>query len=139
MRQIHPEDREATAAKGLDAAMNVKPYEDEFRVPFPDGSVHWIRTLGKTVLDARGRPARLIGTAFDISGGKSAEHALAQSQKQNEFLAGVIRNASQPLAIGYADGRLGLVNTAFEELTGYTAEELHSIGWVWFTPWVSPI
>ena len=134
VRLIHPEDREAAAARALDAVRNAKPYEDEFRVPFPDGTVHWIRTLGKTIFDEQGRPTRFIGTAFDISPRKEAELALAQSQKQNEFLAGVIRNASQPLAIGYADGRLGLVNTAFEKLTGYTAEELHSIGWVGLTP-----
>jgi len=31
--------------------------------------------------------------------------------------------------VGYPDGRLGLVNSAFENLTGYSSSELQSISW----------
>ena len=58
-----------------------------------------------------------------------AEEAYRQSQEQNEFLAGLIRAASQPVGVGYPDGRLGIVNKAFEDLTGYTSDELQSINW----------
>jgi PAS domain S-box-containing protein len=58
-----------------------------------------------------------------------AEEVYRQSQEQNEFLAGLIRAASQPLAVGYPGGHLGIVNKAFEELTGYTSDELQSIDW----------
>lgn len=60
---------------------------------------------------------------------QKAEEKLHESQKQNEFLAGLISASSQPLGVGYPDGRLGLVNPAFEQLTGYKAEELRSINW----------
>jgi two-component system CheB/CheR fusion protein len=65
---------------------------------------------------------------------EESREALRQTQKQNEFLARIIRAASQPVAVGYADGRLGLVNRAFEELTGYSAGELQAVGWVALTP-----
>ncbi|MGC2062429.1 MAG: CheR family methyltransferase [Thermodesulfovibrionales bacterium] len=58
-----------------------------------------------------------------------SDEALRESQKQNEFLANILEISSQPFGVGYPDGRLGLVNKAFEELTGYTGDELRSIDW----------
>ncbi len=57
------------------------------------------------------------------------EKALRETQREKEFLADILEHASQPFAVGYPDGRLGLHNHAFEQLTGYTTEELHSIDW----------
>ena len=65
----------------------------------------------------------------DISERKRAEDALRDSQRQNEFLAHILEVASQPFSVGYPDGRLGLFNHAFEQLTGYTGDELRSINW----------
>jgi PAS domain S-box-containing protein len=55
--------------------------------------------------------------------------SLLKSQKQNEFLADIVRYAAQPFGQGYPDGRLGLINNAFEQLTGYTYGELMTIDW----------
>ena len=57
------------------------------------------------------------------------EKALRETQREKEFLADILEHASQPFAIGYPDGRMGLLNHAFEQLTGYTTEELHNIDW----------
>jgi PAS domain S-box-containing protein len=65
----------------------------------------------------------------DITERKNAEHILRESQRQNEFLASVIDFSSQPFAVGYPDGHLGLFNNAFEQLTGYSGDELRSIDW----------
>ena len=52
-----------------------------------------------------------------------------ESQRQNEFLAGIIERSSQAFGVGYPDGRLGLVNNAFEQLTGYSGDELRRVDW----------
>ena len=52
-----------------------------------------------------------------------------QGQKHNEFLASILEASSQAFGVGYPDGRLGLINKAFEQLTGYSGEELRSIDW----------
>ncbi|MGZ7107984.1 MAG: PAS domain S-box protein, partial [Methanobacterium sp.] len=57
------------------------------------------------------------------------EMALRETKREKEFLVDVLEHASQPFAIGYLDGRVGLFNQAFEQLTGYSTEELHTIDW----------
>ncbi|MGD0886246.1 MAG: PAS domain S-box protein [Thermodesulfovibrionales bacterium] len=54
---------------------------------------------------------------------------VSKGQKQNEFLANILAASSQAFGVGYPDGRLGLTNKAFEQLTGYSDEELRSIDW----------
>ncbi|MEW6667379.1 MAG: PAS domain S-box protein [Thermodesulfobacteriota bacterium] len=49
--------------------------------------------------------------------------------KREQFLADLVRNASVVMATGYADGRLGIFNVAFQKLTGYDEEELKSVTW----------
>jgi PAS domain S-box-containing protein len=57
------------------------------------------------------------------------EEEVDKSKKSEAFLANILENSSQPFGVGYPDGQLGLVNRAFEELTGYSRDELKNINW----------
>ena len=57
------------------------------------------------------------------------EQALRETRLEKEFLADILKNASQPFAIGYPNGKLGLHNNAFNRLTGYNKEELDIVNW----------
>jgi PAS domain S-box-containing protein len=112
--------RSGHAVRGVVMAI-LNPQEKDYR---------WIRVDALPVVRDGETQASEIFTVFeDITEWRKTQEALRESQKQNEFLANIIRASSQPMAIGYPDGGLGLVNRAFEELTGYTSEELHRIGW----------
>ena len=69
------------------------------------------------------RRARRKAAAYD------QELALRETQRQNTLLASVVERSSQAFGVGYPDGRLGLINRAFEQLTGYSAEELRVMDW----------
>jgi len=55
------------------------------------------------------------------------EKALREERREKEFLANILENASQPFAVRYPDKGFGLFNQAFEQLTGYTKEEIHNM------------
>ena len=92
---------------------------------------------GEIPIDDSGAPirndeGRILGVVLvfrDISERRRVEETIRQSHKQNEFLANVIQQSSQPFAVGYPDGRLGLFNKAFAQLTCYSTEELRRIDW----------
>ena len=56
------------------------------------------------------------------------EQTFRELRKHNDFLAKVLERASVPFVVGYPDGRLGLFNQAFADLTGYLPGELRNLG-----------
>ena len=94
-----------------------------------DGETRWVLTDKLPYRDETGKITGVLLFTVDITERKRAEEAIREGQRQNEFLASVVERSSQPFAVGYPDGRLGLVNNAFEKLTGYTGDELRAIDW----------
>jgi two-component system CheB/CheR fusion protein len=62
-------------------------YSAEYRVLWPDGSLHWIQAHGQTVFDGSGwnrRAERMVGTAQDITDRKEAEAFLKAARQSAE-------------------------------------------------------
>src|SRR6185369_249299 len=74
-------DRESTMA-ALQQAIELRTeYNHEFRVRWPDGSVHWLAGRGQAVYDRAGKPLRVLGVNWDQTARKKAEIAL-KSERQ---------------------------------------------------------
>jgi len=56
----------------------------EFRAVWPDGSLHWLSTIGRMFFDEGGEPVRIVGFTSDITKRKLIEEELRRSE---EFLA----------------------------------------------------
>jgi two-component system sensor histidine kinase UhpB len=50
-------------------------FSQDYRITFPDGSVHVLRDRGSVILNAEGEPVRLVGTAQDVTELRQAEQA----------------------------------------------------------------
>ena len=99
---LHPEDRPKVKEALARAVAGDAPYAPEYRVVWPDGSVHHISSRGRLIRDAKGRPWRLEGLLWDITEAKTAEAAMQYAQKLESLgaLAGGIAHDFNNLLTG---------------------------------------
>ena len=80
---LHPDDIDRGDREIQMAIRGEKEFDTEFRVVWPDGSIHTIKALASVQLDEAGRSVRMIGTNWDISEQKRTE---LEIKLQNEEL-----------------------------------------------------
>jgi PAS domain S-box-containing protein len=66
----HPEDREVLLAAFRQCLVQDESLDIEYRVVWPDKSVHWIHLIGELINDEAGSPVRMAGVLFDITAQK---------------------------------------------------------------------
>lgn len=86
---IHPDDRAGFQAALEGAIDDPGAFDHEFRLVWPDGSIHWTHGAGRLFRDADGRPLRMIGTGQDITERRRLEDErdvlLAEERRAAEF------------------------------------------------------
>jgi PAS domain S-box-containing protein len=84
---VHPEDR-GIALKKVEEAFNTgMPIEAEWRVIWPDRSVHWLAARFQLHRDAQGTPTRMSGANFEITERKKMENELLRVNRDLEQFA----------------------------------------------------
>ncbi|HEX8913650.1 MAG TPA: PAS domain-containing protein, partial [Humisphaera sp.] len=82
LAHVHPDDRAGVVDRCAACREHGCEFDMEFRVVWPDGSVHWLDDKGKTYLGSDGRPAYMTGACVDVTARKLNELALAESQQR---------------------------------------------------------
>ncbi len=90
LNSVHPEDREYVQEAVTRAIEEGTDYAVEFRVVWPDGTLHWVGNKGQVYCDETGKPIRMVGVAMNISDRKQAEEALRQSEERMRGLVNAI-------------------------------------------------
>jgi len=79
---VHPEDR-ARALKQVEVGVQTgAPVQGEWRVVWPDGSIHWILGRWQVFKNESGQPVRMTGVNIEITAQKKAEEALRTSEER---------------------------------------------------------
>ena len=101
---VHPEDL-AKAEDDVKRALETGGFFTEFRVVWPDGSVHWLETRAKVFKDSQDGAMRLFGVNMDVTDRKRLEEELrsrnlelAKADRQKDrFLATLAHELRNPL------------------------------------------
>lgn len=113
--RVHPEDRDEAAEILQKAIRGEIEYNTEFRVVWPDGSIHVLRALGMVQRDERGTPLFMVGTNWDITAVRAAvaereklQQQMFQLQKMEaigQLSGGIAHDFNNQLAgiLGYAE------------------------------------
>jgi PAS domain S-box-containing protein len=119
--RVHPDDLERVEAE-IDRCKAVgNDYSADYRVIWPDGSLHWVNAFGRFHYDSAGQPLRMTGMIWDISDRKQAEQKLQETQ---EKFQATFEQAAVGLAHVNLDGRWLRVNQKLCEIVGYSPTEI---------------
>ena len=115
---VHPEDREGVARSYRRGLLREDDWRAEFRVVWPDESVHWLRIQGSTRYDT-GDTNRMLGIVVDVTEQRNAEEARLRAERlesdnrqiqvsnrlKSQFLANMSHELRSPLnaIIGFSD------------------------------------
>lgn len=81
---LHPEDQESVSQAIRQALLTRQDVLLEYRVIWPDDTLHWLEVRGNLFYDTAGQPIRMMGTAVEITARKQAEIVLQELNVQLE-------------------------------------------------------
>jgi PAS domain S-box-containing protein len=97
---IHPDDEETVRQAVAHARSGGVDYHHQYRVIWPDGSIHWLESRGKCQRDNQGRVTRVVGVVTDVTPRKLAEDAMLRAEKlaiAGRLAASVAHEINNPL------------------------------------------
>lgn len=132
--RVHPDDLAEAEAKMQQALHERTEYHHEYRLRWPDGSVHWVEARGQFTYDAHGNPKNSIGAVVEITERKQIEqereqllererHARAQAETAQRHLKKIFETSPVGMALLDPDQRFIALNESLAEINGLTREQ----------------
>lgn len=115
LNRIHPEDR-ARVLADLPRVLSAGFHKQEYRFLHKDGGYRWMHDELVLIRDDEGKPLELVGYWSDITDRKKAEDELR--------IAAATFETHEAIMITDAMANILRVNQAFEQITGFTADEV---------------
>lgn len=119
---LHPDDYDAVVAAIQTSARELKPWQQEYRVKFPDGTVRWL--FGNALPEpAPGGSTLWHGFITDVTESRQLKDALKESELRYRTIADFTADWEY---WSLPDGTLRYVSPSCEEVCGYTPQELYA-------------
>ncbi len=117
---VHPDDHTVVIEAMTESVLNNRICDFEYRVVWPDGSIHWLHNLSHTSYDTGNIPERMVGIVMDITERKRQQDALSRSEQQQRLLTDTMSDC-----VGQVDmrGNLQYLSPAFEKWTGWDSSK----------------
>jgi PAS domain S-box-containing protein len=119
MSRVHPDDVPGVAAEDARSQAARDRCAQEFRVVWPDGSIHWIAGMGEFRFDDAGRPVRMHGVVWEVTERARAEQEL---RGKTAFLEALVTSSPDGMLVVDGEGRQILQNSRFREVFGLPPE-----------------
>lgn len=153
LARLYPADREHIGRQILDCLAQHREYESEYRVIWPDESLHWMHSRGRGIYDPSGKPVRMLGVLFEVTARKIAEQErdrllaqertarveaetarqqsedlIAQLERRKTFFKAVVNQAPCGLFIAEAPGgRVIIANKESSKILGHELIQCNSV------------
>ncbi len=118
--QIHPDDRESVKKAAEDAQRSGIGKTLEYRLRHKNGAWLVLESTSSVILNAEGKPEKLVIVNRNITDRKRAEEALRNSEA--EFRS-VVENAPYGICRASTAGRFLQTNPALQKMLGYESTE----------------
>ena len=126
LNDVHPEDRDRVLGALRSSLESRSDFSIEYRLVWPDGTVHWTEARGRVIVDASGDAVGMTGLCTEVTERKRSEAALRESEQRYRFLADTL---PQLIWTTRPDGFHEYFNQRWYEFTGRTLEETQGEGW----------
>jgi PAS domain S-box-containing protein len=134
VNNLYPPDRKKILEAIHQSITNHSDYDVEYRVFWPDGSVHWLSSKGKVIYDATDQPLRMLGVLSDITEAKQRQEDLRRVeyiQRELNLLENILENT----LAGYWDWDIvnnqEYLSPTFKGMFGYEDDELPNVPASW--------
>jgi len=115
MKSIHSDDREYVQLSITNCIEEGIEYNIEYRVVWPDGSIHWLHEGGDVIRDDSGNPSKMIGVVRDVTNRRVAHELLRESEEKYRLL---FELSEDPMWTIFK-GHFIMANKAAAKLLGY--------------------
>lgn len=120
---VYPEDWHIVEAAQQDE-ISGKTTHIQYRVVWPDSSIHWVSEIGRPIVDPDGVIRRVVGSVWDVTNETESLRSLKESEQRFKMLA---ENMQEGFWMASNNHQLLYLSPAIEHIFGKPISDFHKI------------